>query len=102
MLFEAIDLRSVTFTCKAMDGHVFEVTDINLIGLPMGQDNFWVDDKECESVTVNGVDLKTLSIVGTTSKETITPWAGVNSVSFNENEGIYYIDNIPCKKITLS
>lgn len=96
-----IDLRSVTFTCKTMDGTFFETTDINLIGEPTGEVHFWVDDKECESVTVNGVDLKTLTFVGDTYKGAYEPWAGFNSISFNDNEGIYYIDNIPCKKVTL-
>ena len=96
-----MDLRCATFTCKSVEGEVFETDDINLIGAPMGEVHFWVDDKECESVTVSGVDFASLSFVGMSSKGEIIPWAGVNSVSFNDNEGIYYIDNIPCKNVNL-
>ena len=96
-----MDLRSATFICKTMDGSVFETDDINLIGAPLGEIHFWVDDKECESVTVEGVSLKELSIVGETMTRRIIPADSVNSVSFNDNEGIYYIDGIPCQKVTI-
>ena len=96
-----MDLRCATFTCKTVEGEVFETDDINLIGAPMGEVHFWVDDKECESVTVEGVDFATLGIVGETMTRRIVPADNVNSVSFNENEGIYTIDGIPCQKATL-
>ncbi len=94
-----IDLRSVTFTCKPFEGDVFEVGDINLINYPMGRNLFYVDERLCESVHINGVDVREVRFVGTTATGRIVASQSVNSVTFSD-EGIYYIDNIPCQKVT--
>ena len=97
-----MDLRCAVFTCKSVSGEVFEVDDINVVYAPIGEEHFYVDEKECESVTVSGVSLEALCIVGETMTKRIIPADSVNSVSFNDGEGIYYIDSIPCEKVTIT
>lgn len=91
------DLRSVTFVCTDMLGETFEVDDVNLVNAPMGEEHFWVDDRECSHVSVNGIDLRAITFIGMGAHDSVLPENGVNSISFNESEGIYYIDNIPCR-----
>ena len=89
-----IDLRSVTFTCTPFEGNVFEASDINLINYPMGRNLFHVNDILCKNVSVNGIDVREVQFVGATATGRIIPTQSVNSITFSEDEGIYYIDNI--------
>jgi hypothetical protein len=91
-----MDLRNAVFTCTYGDGSIFETDDINSIGYRYQY--FWVDDERCESITVDGVALEELEITGETISGRIIPFESINSVTFNINEGIYYIDSIPCQK----
>ena len=93
-----IDLRSAVFVCTPVYGDVFEIRDINAIGAPLGHDLFRVCDDMCECVMVDGFDLRLASFEGITATGKAVVSSSVNSVSFSENEGIFYIDNIPCQK----
>lgn len=47
------------------------------------------------------IDLRSVEFVGTTATGREVRTKDINSISFSINEGIYYIDNIPCQQVVV-